>query len=105
MEEIKQLSFQEQALLAALIPTDGFKIVDKLMKDEVAKFNVNLLNATKPEEVLIAHNLASAAAKFYQGIINRINAEIYAYKNTPQPGDAPIDVTDGLLLLQDYMEE
>lgn len=105
MEELTQLTMNEQAQLAAMLPTEGFKILDRIMKNEVLKFNSNLLNAQKPEDVIIAHNLASAAAKFYQGVINRINSEIYAYQNTPKEGDAPIDFTEGVLALEDYIEE
>jgi hypothetical protein len=96
MEDYK-LSQIEQAQLAAFIPTDGFQILDKIMKGEVAKFNTKLLNCEKPEDVLIAHNLASAAAKFYQGLINTVNAEVYSYINTPKSTDEPVDVTEGFL--------
>ena len=102
---MKQLTNVEQAQLAALIPTEGFQILNRLMKEEVSKFNVSLLNAKKSEDVLIAHNLAKAAAMFYQGIINRINAEVDEYKNVPKPGDVPIDPTEAVLLLQDFAQE
>jgi hypothetical protein len=95
MEELTQV---EQATLAAYISTDGFQILnEKIMKSEVLKFNTALLNAKQPEDVIRLHNLATAAAKFYQGVLDRINAEIYAYTNTPRPTDVPVDTTEGVL--------
>lgn len=107
MEEVRELelTLNEKALLAAYINSDGYKTLDKVMRHELSKFHVKLINATKPEEVLIAHNLEKAAAMFYQGIVNRINSEIDAYKNTPRDTDPPIDVTEGVLMLQDFIKE
>lgn len=92
-----ELGIPEQAQLAAFVNTDGFKILCGIMKDEVLKFNAALLSAKKPEDVIISHNLASAAAKFYEGFLNRIDSEIYMYTGTPKKGDAPIDITAGIL--------
>ena len=106
MEEVRELdlTMNEKALLAAYISSDGFKTLNRIMKHELYKFHENLLNANKPDEVIIAHNLEKAAAMFYQGVVNRINTEIDEYKNTPREGDAPIDVTEGILMLQDFKE-
>jgi|HubBroStandDraft_1064217.scaffolds.fasta_scaffold657523_1 hypothetical protein len=92
-----ELTQADRARLSAFLNTDEFKILDSLMKSEVFKFNTALLNEKEPEKVLQAHNLAKAAASFYQGLVNRINAEAYIYKNTPRPGDDPIDITEGAL--------
>ena len=99
-----ELTLAEKATLTAYSGTEGFKILMRIMEEEVLKFNTALLNAKKPEDVLQAHNLAKAAAMFHQGVINRINAAGYEYKNTPRDGDAPVDMTEGSLMLQDYTE-
>ena len=100
-----ELTHIEQAQLSAFIHTDGFRILDSIMKDEVLKFNTALLNAKKSEDVLQAHNLAKAAASFYQGVLNRINSEVYAYANTPKITDKPVDITEGLEIDNLNLEE
>jgi hypothetical protein len=100
-----ELTQVERAQLSAFQSTEGFQLICLIMKNELIKFNTALLNAKKPEDVLIAHNLASAAAKFYEGVLNTIEAEIAIYTGTPKPGDRPFDVTDGVLDLQNYVEE
>lgn len=85
-----QLTELEQATLAALLPTEGFRILQKIMESEVFRFNTSLLNAKEPKDVLRYHNLASAAAKFYQGVIDRLNREAEIYLSVSK-SDEPID--------------
>jgi hypothetical protein len=98
-----QLDTKQQALLASFVNTDGFKILCGLMKDSVLEFNKKLLAAIKPEDVIIAHNQASAAAKFYEDVLNRVDSEIYLYTATPKPGDKPVDSTEGVLDIEGYI--
>lgn len=92
-----ELTNVERAQLASYINTEGFKIMCSIMRDEVLRFNSELLAVEDPKEVLIKHNLASAAAKFYESMLNRVNNEVYTYTGTPKQGDKPIDVTEGFL--------
>jgi hypothetical protein len=99
-----ELDDQARAHLAVLVGMDGFKILQHLMEDEVKKFNLKLINASKPEEVIHAHNLAKAASQFYQGVINRLNNEIDFYQHAPKVTDKPVDSTSQVLDLDDAVD-
>ena len=86
-----ELDTKQRALLASYVNTDGFIISCQLMKDEVLKFNQELLAQKKPDDVVIAHNRASVAAEIYEGFLNRVNAEVFEYTAMPKVGDKPID--------------
>lgn len=94
-----RLNDVERSQLHVIIRTEGFKILKRIMEDEVEKFKVRLLNAsgTKPEEVLEAHNRAKAAAQFCVGVFNTINAEMEYLSKSPKASDEPEDVTQELL--------
>lgn len=91
-----ELTGIERAYLAAWINEESFKIAQKLMEDQVKRFNIDLVNATKSEDIIAKHNIAKAAAQFYQGFINRLNQEILFYHQAPKATDKPIDITQNL---------
>ena len=99
-----ELSMNEKAVLASYTHTDGFKLFCQIMKDEVLKFNSALLVATKDDDVINAHKLASAAAKFYEGILNRVDSEVTEYTQTPRADDPPQDLMAGLLDIENKEE-
>lgn len=88
----------ERAHLASWITEASFQIAKKLMEDEVKKFNLSLINASDPNDIVQKHNLAKAAAQFYQGFINRLNQEVLMYRSAPKPSDPPLDPTANLEL-------
>lgn len=94
-----QLERVEQAALASVVPTDGFRVIHRIMKSEVDKFVVRMINTDPANEktVIAAHLLSKAAAQFYQGVINRINEEITIYHHAPKASDKPVDITEGLI--------
>jgi hypothetical protein len=104
IEADNELTGIERAHLAQWLTEDSFKIVQKLMEDEVKKFSLNLLNASNTEDIIARHNLAKAAAQFYQGFINRISQEVLVYTQSPRSTDKPVDVTAPLLDLDDIAE-
>src|SRR5579872_1579906 len=94
-----KLEGRERAALAVMTAMEGFHALKKLMESEVAKFAVKLINTKAEDEaaVLAAHKMCKAAAQFYQGIMDRVNAEVEAYTHTPRAGDPPMaDVTADL---------
>lgn len=97
----------ERAHLATLTTTDGFKVLQKILEAEVSRFNLALLNtrATNQAEVLSAHNLAQAAAQFYQGVVDRLNKEKLLYEHMPRKNDKPVDATEGLIDLGEVVEQ
>lgn len=72
-----ELSEQERGILTAVIKQDGFNILQRLMEDQVRKFNLKLINtpASDNEAVLANHSLAKAVAQFYVGFMRRIEQE------------------------------
>ena len=90
----------KRAQLSAMAATEGFKIfIEDIMEPEAKKFITALVNvpAGNDEAVLAAHKLAKAAAQYYQGCIDRLNAEVELYRQSPKATDKPQDVTDGNL--------
>jgi hypothetical protein len=94
---------QERALLAQLTVNPGYKIFHRICRSEVDKFIVQLINsdAAKTDEVLATHTMAKAAAMFYQGVTARINEEVLLYTGAPRESDKPVDITEGLLDLDE----
>ena len=83
-----QLDKNEQAILSAFVKQRGFDIIQKLMEDQVRKFNFKLINTdpANSKDVCAAHYLAKAVAQFYVGLIHRISIEcnVNAYNNRDQ---------------------
>ena len=94
-----KLDGRQQAQLAAMVGTEGFRILMDIMEAECEKFTVSLINAdaSKHDEVIARHYLAKSAAQFYAAVVSRINNEVEVYAHAPKIGDRPIDMTEGLL--------
>ena len=83
-DELKGLDIElklddaDRSLLSAYVKQQGFDILQKLMEDQVRKFNFKLLDTSPADErkVLAAHYLAKAVAQFYQGLIERLEQEL-----------------------------
>jgi hypothetical protein len=104
---VRELDMLDGARLSALVVTDEFKVLQRIFESELQKFNTQLLNANpaNKEEVLANHALAKAAAQFYQGVVNRINSEVEAYRYSPKLSDKPEDVTENVIDLGEYTKE
>lgn len=103
MDTLKQFSPAERASLYTIVSHEGFNVLNEIIKIEVGKFGDDLLNAdpAKQDEVLAKHYLAKAAAMVYTAVANRINMECDLYLKTPKMTDVPIDITEGVLNIDD----
>lgn len=102
-----RLSHGERAQLAAIVPHPGFHIYQRLMRSEVDKFIVAMINANpaEPQEVLTKHLLAKSAAQFLEGVSHRVTEEVEQYTHAPRATDKPKDITEGILDLGDFAEQ
>jgi hypothetical protein len=75
----------ERGILASSVKQQGFDLLQKLMEDQVRKFNLKLINTNPADSdmVLANHYLAKAVAQFYAGLMERIEQEcqIDSYNN------------------------
>jgi hypothetical protein len=71
------LTDDERGILAASVKQRGFEILQRVMEDQVRKFNFKLLdtNPAKQDEVLAAHFIAKGVAQFYTALIEKIEQE------------------------------
>jgi hypothetical protein len=98
MDEPIELNGIERAHLSAWSGEESFKIVQRLMISLVKEFDLDLINASKNEDIIAKHHIAKAAAMYYQRFVDRLNSEIYVYQNSPKKGDKPVDITANLEL-------
>jgi hypothetical protein len=71
------LTDDERGILAASVKQRGFEILQRVMEDQVRRFNFKLLdtNPAKQDEVLAAHFIAKGVAQFYTALIEKIEQE------------------------------
>jgi hypothetical protein len=64
----------ERAIVTAYIQQDGWKLIKKLIEQEIRLLNVHLLNTPEEqtEAVLSRFKVAKAAAMVYAGVIKRL---------------------------------
>lgn len=79
------LTDEERGVLSASVKQRGFEIMQRIMEDQVRKFNFKLLDTdpAKQDSVLAAHYLAKSVAQFYTSLMEKIESEcqIHAYSN------------------------
>lgn len=94
-----ELGPNERASLVVMAASEGFKVLHRILRSEVDKFIIDLINQDSDDDaaVLGKHKLAKAAAIVYDGITNRINGEIEAYASTHNVDPVPVDPTAKLL--------
>jgi hypothetical protein len=93
------LNAGEQAALTQTAGTPGYTILHRILRAEVDRFVLNLINADAADEkdVYAKHLLAKSAAQFYQGVTERINEEVLQYTSAHRRVGKPQDVTESLL--------
>lgn len=101
IEADNELTGIDRAHLAVWLTEPSFKIVQRILEDEVKKFNINLINAETPAEVVVRHGYAKVSAQIYQGLIDRINEEVMIYTKAVRTTDKPVDATEESLDLGD----
>lgn len=95
-----ELEDSEVASLALVVGQDGYKVIHKLIRHEVDRFILALVNidSTRAEAVLEGHRVAKTAAQLYDGVTNKINRVVESYYSAKQSGVgiAP-DSTEGII--------
>lgn len=96
----------DRTSLLSMLRSDGFRVLQKIMKAKCDAYITVLLNANpaNDEEVLAAHRMAKAAAQFYESVTNQINEEIMMF-NADNIYQKPQDVTEGLLDIDNSMQQ
>src|ERR1035437_4849777 len=74
-----ELDDADRGILSSSVKQQGFDILQKIMEDQVRKFNLKLINTNPSDsaQVLANHYLAKAVAQFYTGLIERIETECH----------------------------
>lgn len=78
-----ELTHVERALLVSYLNSDAFNVFQKLLEDQVKKFNVHLINTDPKDQkaVLVNHSLAHMVGSFYVGFMARLNQELENERN------------------------
>lgn len=105
MELELMLDSKDRAELASTVATPGYQVHNKILKHVCDSFITQLLNtqATEPESVLINHQLAKVSAQIFTMIVNRVEEEMLIFRNYPKASDKPIDATEGVLDIGEYV--
>jgi hypothetical protein len=81
-----ELTPAQQAILSSFVRSPGFDLLQKLMEDQVRKFNLKLINTDLADKEQAYANLCQAktVAQFYMGLMQRLESElqIEAYNNS-----------------------
>lgn len=99
-----RLSHDQRALVAHTIATPGFALINQIMRSEVDKFIIDLINVAEDDERLVVakHRLSKAAAQFYQLVISRISMEAQQFMRDAGEPTEPTDPTEGLIDMGEY---
>jgi hypothetical protein len=93
-----ELTDDERGVLAASVKQRGFEIMQRIMEDQVRKFNFKLLDANpaKQDDVLAAHFIAKGVAQFYTALMEKIGneCEIVSYSNRKPEVQPATDVPE-----------
>jgi GTP-dependent phosphoenolpyruvate carboxykinase len=93
-----ELDYTKRADLAATCATPGYAIIHQIMRCQVDKFVLAIMNTEAKDKDVVFNNflVMKAAAQFYEGITRHINEELMHY--TASSGSkAPVDGTEGIL--------
>lgn len=93
------LERHQLAALAQTCSSPGYKVIHLIVRSEVDKFVLDLINSPSEEEakVLEKHRVSKVAAMLYEGVTKRINYEVQRYTQASQQPGEPIDPTEGVL--------
>jgi hypothetical protein len=93
-----ELTEDERGVLAASVKQRGFEIMQRIMEDQVRKFNFRLLDANiaNQNEVVAAHLIAKGVAQFYTALMEKIESEcqIVAYTNRKPQVENATDIPE-----------
>lgn len=94
-----EFEHSERGEIAQTVASPGYRHITRIMRSEVDKFLLALLNVPEDDEraIIAKHRLSKAAAQVVQGITNRVNAEVQEFTAAVRAIGPPIDVTEGLV--------
>ena len=99
------LSHDERAQIAHTMATPGFIHINRIMRVEVDKFAIDLINADEDNDkmVLARHKMSKAAAQYYARVVSRINSEAQQFMREAGNPTEPTDPTEGLIDLGEFV--
>ena len=91
-----KLNDGERAMLVGLRQMPGFQILLNIFESQVSQMQLDMINTPtdKPDQVLAAHNMAKAAAMFYQRTIDLMNNEIEMFGAQAKSKEIQPDITE-----------
>jgi hypothetical protein len=101
------MSHDQRGQIAHTIASPGFVHINQIMRAEVDKFVIDLINVPEDNDAMVVakHKLSKAAAQFYQLVINRLNSEANQFIRDASESSAPIvDPTEGLIDLGEHAQ-
>ncbi len=100
---VVNLTHDQRGQVAHTIATPGFLLVNRIMRSEVDKFIIDLINVPEGDDVSVVakHKLSKAAAQFYELVISRLNFEAGLFMRESS-GGVPSDPTEGMIDLGEY---
>lgn len=101
---VVRLTHDQRALLAHTIATPGFVFINAIMRSEVDKFIIDLINVDEDDDkaVIAKHKMSKAAAQFYEMVIARFNMEAQQFMREAGQPTEPIDPTEGMIDIGEY---
>lgn len=89
----------ERAQLAGFYNQPGFQVLQNIFESQISQLQIDMINANpvNKEDVLAKHNLAKAAAVFYDRCIKFINDEIRNHVAVEEGTKIQPDLTEALL--------
>lgn len=96
MEE--KITNGDMASLMLMLRSDGFRVMQRIMKQKCEDYKDVLLNADPADHaaVLAAHVMAKTSAQFYESVTKDVN-EIVMMFNADNARQIPQDITEGVL--------
>lgn len=87
------------AALALVTGQDGYKVIHKIIRHEVDRFILALINTPTGNDVAVleGHRVAKVAAQMYDGVTNKINLLVGSYTASKNVDTKPKDDTEGLI--------
>lgn len=102
-----RLNHEQRGQIAHTIASPGFVYINQIMRSEVDKFVLDLINVPEDNDAMVIakHKLSKAAAQFYQLVISRLNAESSQFVRDASESSAPMeDPTEGLIDLGEHTQ-
>lgn len=93
------LEHSDRAMVAQTVATPGWKIINRILRSEVDKYLIALINVDESDDkaIVAAHKLSKAAAQVYAASMARVNYEVQQFIAVSGTPAEPVDITEGLI--------